>query len=151
MIDWYKQVVFENYANFNGRARRSEYWYFYLCNFIISLVFGLLILFVGSNSGNGAFGTAFYALYGILCIYGLLIIIPTIAVSVRRLHDIGKSGWYYLVGFIPVIGGIILLIWFATEGNPGKNEYGDCPKEKPDSIDVIGIDDEAFERYEEDK
>lgn len=75
-------------------------------------------------------------------LYNLAMAIPTIAVSVRRLHDIGKSGWFYLIGFVPLIGQIILIIWFATEGNKGANEYGHNPKEHPDSIDVIGLDEE---------
>lgn len=142
MIDWWKQAVFENYANFNGRARRSEFWYFTLFNIIVDIIFLILIGIVASGAGNGAYGTAIVALYGGYMLYNLAMAIPTIAVSVRRLHDIGKSGWFYLIGFVPLIGQIILIIWFATEGNKGANEYGHNPKEHPDSIDVIGLDEE---------
>lgn len=142
MINWWKQAVFENYANFNGRARRSEFWYFTLFNIIVDIIFLILIGIVASNAGNGAYGTAIVALYIGYMLYNLAMAIPTIAVSVRRLHDIDKSGWFYLIGFVPLVGQILLIIWFATEGSKGSNEYGHNPKEHPDSIDVIGLDDE---------
>lgn len=142
MINWWKQAVFENYANFNGRARRSEFWYFNLFNGIIYAIFLLLVLLVGSNAGNGAFGTAIGGLYIGYSLFNLAMLIPSLAVSVRRLHDIGKSGWLVLLSLIPVIGQILLIIWFATEGTKGPNEYGNNPKETPDSIDVIGLDEE---------
>ena len=96
--------VFSNYANFSGRARRSEYWYFALFSFIISLI-PIVNLIVG-----------------------LISIIPGIAVSVRRLHDIGKSGWWLLLGFIPIVGFIVLLIWDCTDSQPGENQWGANPK-----------------------
>ena len=142
MIDWWKQAVFENYANFNGRARRSEFWYFNLFNGIIYLIFLLLILFVASGANNGAYGTAIIGLYIGYSLYSLVTFIPSLSVAVRRLHDIDKSGWFYLIGFVPLIGQILLIIWFATEGTKGSNEYGHNPKEHPDSIDVIGLDEE---------
>lgn len=124
MIQWYKKVVFENYANFEGRARRSEYWYFVLGNFLISIVFLLFIMIFG---GNGMDGVALL-FYVLLILYSLAVFLPSLAVAVRRLHDIGKSGWYYLIGLIPFIGGIWLLVLFATEGVHGSNEYGPDPK-----------------------
>ncbi len=142
MIDWWKQAVFENYANFNGRARRSEFWYFNLFNGIIYVIFLLLFLLVGSNAGNGAFGTAMGGIYIGYSLYTLATLIPTIAVAVRRLHDIDRSGWAVLLWLIPAIGQIILIIWFAKEGTSGPNQYGDSPKENPDQIDVIGFGDE---------
>ena len=142
MIDWWKQAVFENYANFNGRARRSEFWYFNLFNGIIYLIFLLLILFVASGANNGAYGTAIIGLYIGYSLYSLVTFIPSLSVAVRRLHDIDKSGWAVLVGLIPIVGYIILIIWFATEGTKGPNQYGDNPKEHPDHIDVIGLDEE---------
>jgi uncharacterized membrane protein YhaH (DUF805 family) len=93
MIDWYKKVVFENYANFKGRARRSEYWYFILCNLLITIVLAILDGILGlkiGNSSSGVLGT----------IYGLAVFIPGLAVAVRRLHDIGKSGWLLLIFYI---------------------------------------------------
>ncbi len=138
MIDWYKKVVFENYANFSGRARRSEYWYFVLCNFLISMVFYIPLIATGALFDNEEPGTIFFLFYGLLMLYSLAILIPSLAVAVRRLHDIGKSGWYYLIGLIPFVGGIILLVWFFTEGNQGTNEWGPDPKAVYDDINEIG-------------
>jgi uncharacterized membrane protein YhaH (DUF805 family) len=136
MIEWYKKVVFENYANFKGRARRSEYWYFALANGIISI----LLILVGAIIG-GVFGDALtggiigYVLFGI---YTLLTLVPSLGVVVRRLHDVGKSGWFYLIAFIPFIGGIWILILFCTEGNHGPNQYGSDPKNPTEEINEIG-------------
>lgn len=107
-MEWYLKVVKDNYANFNGRARRKEFWMFYLINFIIS--FGLGI--VG--------GMIDFTLIG--SIYSLAVLVPTIAVGVRRLHDTNKSGWFIL---IPIYN----IILFATEGDKGSNEYGEDPKD----------------------
>lgn len=163
MIKWYKKVVFENYANFKGRARRSEYWYFVLLNIIISLI----LLGIDSMLGMGM---------GFRNLYGLAVFIPGLAVSVRRLHDIGKSGWwlliYYLIftfsivglligglsalipnspfgaspnmkimaisGVVLLISGIWYLIWFFKAGDVGTNEYGADPKGFGEEINEIG-------------
>ena len=86
MIDWYKKVVFENYANFKGRARRSEYWYYTLATIIISIILSILDGVLGLKLGPAKSS-------GVLCsIYALAVFIPGLAVAVRRLHDIGKSG-----------------------------------------------------------
>ena len=100
---------FTQYATFSGRARRSEYWYFFLLNMLVSLIGGALLPPLAG-------------------IYALAVIIPTIAVGVRRLHDIGKSGVYYLVGLIPMVGTILLVVWMCQEGQSGDNEYGPDPK-----------------------
>lgn len=100
--------VFQNYANFNGRARRSEYWFFALFNALMSLV-TLWIPFAG-------------------LIYSLLVLIPNLALSVRRLHDIGKTGFYLLLSLIPLVGWVILLIWSLQDSDPGSNIYGPNPK-----------------------
>jgi uncharacterized membrane protein YhaH (DUF805 family) len=112
-MDWYLKVL-KQYADFNGRARRKEYWMFVLVNVIISLVLGVIAGIIRMP----ILGT----------IYSLAVLVPTIAVSVRRMHDIGKSGWVLLLGLIPLIGAIILLIWSATEGTSGSNPYGPDPK-----------------------
>mgnify|MGYP000879205894 CR=1 FL=1 len=125
MIEWYLKVVRDNYANFEGRARRSEYWYFVLMNFLISIGFSILIMIAN-------FFTYINALYS------LAILIPSIAVGVRRLHDINKSGWYWLIIFIPLIGWIWLIILFATEGQYGPNQYGADPKNPHHEINDIG-------------
>src|SRR5687767_10234277 len=94
MFQWYKSVVFDNYANFNGRARRSEYWYFSLVSTIFSIAAMLIDKLLGSGLGStGIIGG----------LYSLLVFIPSMAVSVRRLHDVGKSGWWLLVFFIVMI------------------------------------------------
>ncbi len=116
--------MIENYANFNGRARRAEYWYFTLGNFIIMFIF-YLIGFAGAFMNSTVLMAFGFGIYGITA---LATLVPSIAVGVRRLHDIGKSGWYYLIGLIPLVGGIILLVWFFTDGNRFTNEYGEDPK-----------------------
>ncbi len=138
MIDWYKKVVFENYANFRGRARRSEYWYFTLCNGIISLVLYIPFLVFGGLSQTNEPGTFFWLFYGILMLYSFAVLIPSLAVAVRRLHDIGKSGLYYLVGIIPIVGPILLLVWFFTEGEGRTNQWGPDPKDIFGNIHEIG-------------
>lgn len=134
MIDWYKKVVFENYANFSGRARRSEFWFFRLMDFLIQLP--LIILLVVFSLNDSAAMTIIMAI--ILVLYLLAMVIPTLAVLVRRLHDINKSGWYYFVSLIPFIGGIWLLILLFTEGDQGENDYGLDPKDDNNEIQEIG-------------
>jgi uncharacterized membrane protein YhaH (DUF805 family) len=126
MIEWYLKVVRDNYANFSGRARRSEYWYFTLFNVIVAIALFVLTFLVP-------------ALIFVYYIYALAVFIPGIAAAVRRLHDIGKSGWFYLVILIPIIGGIWLIVLLATEGTTGPNEYGEDPKRPYDNdINEIG-------------
>ena len=112
-MSWYIGVI-KNYVGFSGRARRKEYWMFFLWNVIISIVIG----FIGGLLGLVALGY----------LYSVLIFLPALAVSIRRLHDIGKSGWWYLIVFIPLIGFIWLIVLLATEGNAGENQYGPDPK-----------------------
>lgn len=119
MIEWYKKVVFENYANFSGRARRSEYWYFVLGNAIISFTINILTALLSPK----------LVFLGI--VYSLAVFIPTIAVLIRRMHDVGKSGWYIL---IPIYN----LILACTAGDYGKNDYSQDPKNDFDEIDEIG-------------
>jgi uncharacterized membrane protein YhaH (DUF805 family) len=123
MIEWYKKVVFENYANFSGRARRKEYWMFVLTNIIIAFFIGLIAGFLASLLGSGT------QIPGI--VYNLAVLIPSIAVGVRRMHDLGKSGWYLL---IPIYNFILL----CTEGDQGTNEFGPDPKNDFEEINEIG-------------
>lgn len=114
----YFLIALKKYAVFSGRARRSEYWYFALFVMIISFIlYGVdyLVLDAG-ESGFALFSSVF----------SLAILLPTIGVSVRRLHDIGKSGLWYLIAFIP-FGGLVLLYFFVQDSEPG-NQYGPCPK-----------------------
>ena len=129
MFDWWKKVLIENYANFNGRARRSEYWYFVLVNVLMTIALGICMMITANNFGEESLIFIFAALF--LGIFSLGMIIPSIAVSVRRLHDIGKSGWWYVLGVIPIVslvGGIILLVFYCTNGDQGPNDYGPDPK-----------------------
>ncbi|GEM77093.1 DUF805 domain-containing protein [Vibrio sagamiensis] len=112
-MDWYLTVL-KKYAVFSGRARRKEYWMFILVNFIISLLLGFV---------DGLLGTIFIGY-----IYALAVFIPGIAVAIRRLHDTGRTGWWLLIGFIPLIGLIVLIVFTVSEGDKGSNEYGSDPK-----------------------
>lgn len=121
MLDWAKKVVVENYANFEGRARRSEFWYYNLLYFIVSLGITILVYVFGEGS---TLGTAFNLLSTVLSL-GLLV--PSLAVGARRLHDINKSGWWQLLS-LTIIGIILLLVWWFQEGDRHSNEYGEDPK-----------------------
>lgn len=110
------QSVFSKYATFSGRARRSEYWYFVLLTLIVSFVTGILSEILGN------FGTTLAGLWE------LAVLVPTLAVVWRRLHDIGKSGGWYFIFLIPLVGWIILLVWLCRDSQPGDNQYGPNPK-----------------------
>ncbi|MDI1460007.1 DUF805 domain-containing protein [Catellatospora sp. KI3] len=114
-MSWYLKVL-QNYVTFSGRARRKEYWMFFLINVIIV---GVLFALAGSTEVQ-----AFYYLY---LLYILGTALPSLAVVVRRLHDIGKSGWWVFITLIPIIGSFWLLILMVTEGQ-GDNQYGPSPK-----------------------
>ena len=117
-MDWYLKVL-RNYFNFEGRARRKEYWMFFLFNLIISFAIGIVDGIVGLKVG-------YMGTLGLL--YSLGILLPSIAVGTRRLHDIDRSGWWQLIGLIPIIGVIVLIVWYASEGNTGSNRFGPDPK-----------------------
>ena len=119
-MNWYLEVL-KKYAVFSGRARRKEYWYFFLFSLIISIVLAVVDGMTGSFSAEAGVGL----LGGI---YALAVLIPGLAVSVRRLHDTGRSGWWLLIALIPVIGAIVLLVFMVLEGKPGTNQYGSNPK-----------------------
>jgi len=120
-MNWYLKVL-KQYADFQGRARRTEYWMFVLFNLIFAIVAMFLDRTIGTTLGGLPYGV-------IYILYALAVLVPSLAVGVRRLHDIGKSGWMLLVSLIPIIGAIWLLILFVTEGNTGENKYGPNPKE----------------------
>lgn len=117
-FNYYLNAFRFHYADFEGRARRSEYWYFTLFNIIIS--YGLM--------GMMFLGEGMYFMYFVSVLYSLASLIPSLAVAVRRLHDIGKSGWYFLVFLIPLVGIIWLIVLLATDSQDGENEYGSNPK-----------------------
>ena len=114
--------VFSKYADFSGRARRSEYWYFCLANFLITTVLSLL------SKGGGFFRI-------VEIIYSLAVLIPGLAVLWRRLHDIGKSGANAFLLLIPIAGLIIVLIWLCTDSETGRNRFGANPKYKESTSD----------------
>ncbi len=115
LINYWKKVVLENYANFDGRARRAEFWWYALANLIVSVVLNLL----------QAAASIFVVL---VVIYGLAVLIPGIAVGIRRLHDTDRSGWWLLLVFIPIVGAIVLIVFWATDGKPEVNQYGASEK-----------------------
>jgi uncharacterized membrane protein YhaH (DUF805 family) len=119
-MNWYLEVL-KKYAVFEGRARRKEYWYFQLFNFLISLALGFVDMFTGffdPETGLGFFSG----------IYALGVMIPGIAVSIRRLHDTGRSGWWLLINLVPLLGSIVFIYFTVLDSIPGSNEYGPSPK-----------------------
>lgn len=121
-MSWFIAAL-KKYAIFRGRACRSEYWYFVLFYLLIHIVLGLMDGILGSQRREGA------GLLGSL--FALAMLLPTLAVAVRRLHDIGKSGWWLLVSLVPLIGGLILLVFAVRDSEPGDNAYGPNPKLAP--------------------
>ncbi len=125
-IDSVKSVLMNNYANFNGRASRSEYWWFYLFTFLVGLPLGVIdgVILVVMDVPIDSLLWSFSPL-GTL--FQLSIMIPSLAVAVRRMHDLGKSGWMLLIGLIPCVGIILLIVWTASDGEPHDNAYGPVP------------------------
>ena len=121
IMNWFLEVL-KKYAVFDGRARRKEYWFFYLFYFIFMI--GLMIIdgVTGSLSEDAGLGL----LSGI---FVLAMIIPGIAVGIRRLHDTDRSGWWLLISLVPLIGGIWLIVLLVLDGTAGSNQYGPDPKE----------------------
>lgn len=115
MIEAYKKFL-NNYANFKGRSTRSDYWYVVLANFLIGFILGFI---------SGLIPSLSKLLTTLSYMYSLAIIVPALALIIRRLHDINKSGWYYLLTFIPIIGQIIVIIFFCTESVNENNKYGE--------------------------
>ena len=112
-MNWYIGVL-KKYAVFSGRARRKEYWMFFLFNIIIFIALGVIETIVGINPVLTLF-------------YMLAILLPGLAVTLRRLHDTGKSGWWLLIGIVPLIG-IVILVFMVQDSQAGDNQYGPNPK-----------------------
>ena len=119
-MNWYLAAL-RKYAVFSGRARRKEYWFFALFNFIAVVLLATIDVATGTLDEDLGVGL----LSGI---YTLAVISPSVAVSVRRLHDIGRTGWWVLIGFVPLIGSIVLLVFALLDSQPGDNQYGANPK-----------------------
>lgn len=130
-MKWYLKVL-KQYADFTGRARRTEYWMFVLFNMIFAIAAAVLDNLLGLKfTPEIPYGF-------IYLIYGLATFIPGLAVMVRRLHDVDKSGWWFLISIIPIIGTIWIIVLLATDGTPGTNQYGVNPKENFNEINEIG-------------
>ena len=123
-MEWYLKVL-KNYATFEGRARRTEYWMFSLINYGIFLV----LSFIGYMSQDGSGQVGFFGIISLM--YGTAVLIPGIAVTVRRLHDIGRSGLWYFIFLVPLIGWVWMLVLLFTDSQPGDNQYGPNPKGIP--------------------
>ncbi|GAC1304747.1 MAG: DUF805 domain-containing protein [Vulcanimicrobiaceae bacterium] len=126
MIDWYLKVV-RQYAYFGGRAGRSEFWYFTLVNIAVSVA--LQTVGALATAALGSVGSAIgYLCSGIALLYSLAVLVPSVAVGVRRLHDTGRSGWWILVSLVPVIGLLVLLYFYILDSAPEANRWGPSPK-----------------------
>jgi uncharacterized membrane protein YhaH (DUF805 family) len=118
-VSWYLEAL-KKYSDFSGRARRKEYWLFTLFSLLIILVLILI------ENATGMTRTGYDLLSGL---YSLAVLIPSLAVTVRRLHDTSHSGWWLLIGLIPLVGSIVLLIFMVRDSDPGENLYGPNPKQ----------------------
>lgn len=112
-MNWYIKCL-KQYVDFSGRASRTEFWMFALFNFLISLVLAIIDVVVGLGF--------------LQPIYALAVLLPALAVSVRRLHDTGRAGWWLLLFLLPLIGPIILIVFWVQDSNPGDNAFGPNPK-----------------------
>ena len=113
--------VLTQYVGFGGRARRSEYWWYALFSVLVGIVAVILDNALGTDfesTGNGL----------ISLLLNLALFLPSLAVAVRRLHDTDRSGWWLLIALIPLVGAIVLLVFFCQDGTPGKNRFGNSPK-----------------------
>ena len=133
-MEWFKKVVFHNYANFKGRARRKEYWMFYLFYtlFIVLATIADVVVFDVNVEDPEAF-------YPLQSIFILAMLTPIISVGARSLHDVGKSGWLQLIALIPFIGAIVLLVFVCKDSDPLENKYGTSPKLITSSTDVENL------------
>ena len=122
-MEWFLIVVRDNYSNFNGRASRKEYWMFYLFYMIFAIVAMVVDVILG-------FGFVYL-------LYVLALLIPGLAVGIRRLHDVGKSGWWLLISLIPLIGAIWIIVLLATDGTADNNIYGPTLKTAPNTTDEV--------------
>ncbi len=118
-MHWYLSVL-KNYVGFSGRARRSEFWYFTLFNLIFAVILSVIDHVLGLTDQ--------YGVGPLYCLYLLAIILPSLAVEFRRLHDTNRSAWWILIAFVPIVGFIVLLVFFCQSGTAGENRFGPDPK-----------------------
>jgi uncharacterized membrane protein YhaH (DUF805 family) len=115
------KVCFSKYAHFRGRARRAEFWWFMLFLMLVGIGIDLIdTMVLGVRWGE-------YSLGPISAVYSLATFLPAIAVGVRRLHDINRTGWWHLLILLPIVGWVVLIVWWATSGTKGENRYGSDP------------------------
>lgn len=121
-MNWFFDAIKNRYADFDGRASRQEFWMFNLFYLLFVIAISLLIIPFGNSE------TGLNIIFGIIVVYSLGLAIPIWAVTVRRLHDIGLSGWWSLLSFISYLGTVVLLIMCCMDNKPGSNKYGNNPK-----------------------
>ncbi len=114
LIGNFRTVVTEHYFDFNGRARRQTFWYFVLVYFVIAIVLGIIQSFLNTSILTG--------------LLSLALLLPNLGLAVRRLHDIDRSGWWILIGIIPILGWALLIYWYVQPGTAGANQFGADPK-----------------------
>ena len=120
-MNWVLKAL-KQYADFNGRSQRTEYWLFVLFCLVVSIVLSMIDKMLGTYSSTGI---------GLLSgIFSLAVLLPGIAVGIRRLHDTGRTGWWLLIALIPLLGEIVLLVFMVQDSQPGTNAYGPSPKEQ---------------------
>jgi len=114
-INWFMNVVTQHYFDFNGRARRAEFWWYILVVLIVAVILNVIdsIIHLGGILGG---------------LWSLAMLLPNLGVAVRRLHDINRSGWWILIAFVPIVGAILLIYWYAQPGTAGANQFGPDPK-----------------------
>lgn len=119
-MEWFMKAL-KQYAVFQGRAQRKEYWYYILFFILFAIVVAIVESALGLTDPEMGSGP-------LSLVYSLALLVPSIAVAVRRLHDTGRSGWWILIGLIPVVGAIVLIVFYVFDSEPGDNEYGPNPK-----------------------
>jgi len=120
-MNWYLEAL-KKYAVFSGRSRRKEYWYFFLFNSIFYLILLIIDTLTGTYNQENGMGL-------LTMIYFIAVLLPSLGLSVRRLHDTNRRGWWILLSLIPIIGAIVLLIFMVQDSTPGENRFGSNPKE----------------------
>ncbi len=123
-MQWYLEVL-KKYFVFDGRAHRTEFWMFILVNAVVGIILAILDIALGTDGEYGG-------LLGSL--YSLAVLLPSLGAGARRLHDTGRSGWWQLIGLIPLIGLIVLIVWWAKAGEPQTNEWGRNPWDGPQPV-----------------
>ena len=129
-MEWYLKVMRDNYANFNGRARRKEYWMYTLIFTVLLIALMTIMFSVLSFSDETGIetGPSVYLTVILVIVFLFAHLIPSIALTVRRLHDTGKSGWWYLIVLVPYLGNFVIFIFTLIDGDRGDNKYGSNPK-----------------------